>query len=199
MTANGDRSGEVASDPQTWLEEHGDYLYRYAMLRVHNPQVAEDTVQETLLAALEAKDRFDGRASVRTWLVGILKHKIIDYFRRHSREFSISDLASPEDSLEDVFDRDGNWRVPPTAWRDSPAQTLERKEFWRIFETCMSELPQRLAQVFALREIEGFPSEEICKRLNISATNLDVMMYRTRLRLARCLDAKWFTTEKARP
>lgn len=187
---------EESLHPETWVEEHGDYLFRCAMVRLRSQELAEEMVQETLLAALEGRDRFRGQASVRTWLVGILKHKIVDYFRRNSREFSVSVLASSEDSVEKVFDRDGNWRVQPAAWRDSPAETLEKREFWQTFETCMSELPQRLAQVFALREFDGLKSEEICKLLDISATNLDVIMYRTRLRLARCLDAKWFETEK---
>jgi RNA polymerase sigma-70 factor (ECF subfamily) len=189
---------EEAITPETWFAEHGDYLFRFAMVRLRNPELAEDVVQETLLAALEGRDQYKGQAGVRTWLVGILKHKIIDYFRKNSHEFSISNLAPSDDSREDIFDREGNWRIKPAAWRNDPLEILEKREFWRTFEGCMSELPQRLAQVFALRELDGFESKEICKLLSISPTNLDVMMYRTRLRLARCLDAKWFETEKAR-
>ncbi len=185
-------------DPEALLEEHGNYLFRYAMVRLRNTEAAEEAIQETLLAALAAREQFQGHASVRSWLVGILKHKITDYFRMKSREFSVSDLASSEDAAEDVFDRHGNWRVEPAAWRDDPVDVLEKQEFWQTFEACMSELPERSAEVFALREFDGLKSKEIGRLLDISPAHLDVLLYRARLRLARCLDAKWFAPERRR-
>lgn len=183
-------------DPEALLSDHGDYLFRCAMARVRNVQVAEEVVQETLVAALETKEQFAGQASVRTWLVGILRHKIIDYFRANSRELPVSDVTSARDTSEDIFDRNGNYRVEPTTWRENPGDAMERREFWQAFEACMAELPARSAALFALREFDGLKSKEIGELLHISSAHLDVLMYRARLRLARCLEARWFAPEK---
>ncbi|OGP75274.1 MAG: hypothetical protein A2V86_07190 [Deltaproteobacteria bacterium RBG_16_49_23] len=180
-------------NPDTWLKDHGDYLFRYALMRLRDKTAAEETVQETFLAALKGKDQFKGQASVRTWLVGILKHKIMDYFRKSSREFSFSELASLEDPSQDLFDQNGRWKAEPVPLRDDPEDVLEKKEFWKAFEACISSLPKRLAQIFALREFEGLRGEEICNLLGISSTNhLGVLMFRARAGLARCLETNWF-------
>jgi RNA polymerase sigma-70 factor (ECF subfamily) len=179
-------------NPETWVKDHADYLFRYAIGRVRNREVAEDMVQETLLAAIKGKDQFKGEASERTWLVGILKHKMMDYFRKPSRELPVSGLVTSEDPPEEFFDLIGKWQVKPGSWGDSPMDALEKKEFWKTFEACLSALPGRLAQIFALREFEGLKSEEICNLLHVSTTNLNVMLFRSRIRLARCLGTNWF-------
>jgi RNA polymerase sigma-70 factor, ECF subfamily len=189
------REDEGSLNPDDWLKEHGDYLFRYALVRLRDKTIAEDAVQETLLAAIKGKEQFRGHASVRTWLVGILKHKLMDYFRKSSQEFPVTDFISSEESPEDFFDRNGKWKVKPGAWGSDPADVLEKKEFWKTFEACMSALPGRLAQIFALREFEGLKSEEICNLLNVSTTNLNVMLFRSRIRLARCLGTNWFGKE----
>lgn len=189
---------ETFFDAEAVLEEHGDYLFRFAMLRVRDADVAEEVVQDTLLAALEAKSQFRGQASVRTWLVGILKHKILDHFRARHRAFSLSDLDPPERTEENLFDQKGNWRVEPGDWTLDPGAMLEREEFWQTFDTCMSELPERSAQIFALREFDGLSSKEIGDHLSISPAHLDVLMYRARLSLAHCLDIRWFHREHGR-
>lgn len=181
-----------ATDPENWLKEYGDYLFRYALVRLRIREIAEDLVQETFLAALRGKEKFKGEAAEKTWLVGILKHKIIDYFRKSNREFPISDLLSPEDPAEDFFDVKGKWKILPQTWADDPEDHLEKKEFWGKFAGCMSQLPSPLAQVFALREFEGLGSEQICNLLKISATNLGVILYRARMQLVRCLETSWF-------
>ena len=178
--------------PDMWVQDHGDYLFRYAFIRVRDRAVAEDVVQETFLAALKGKDEFRGQASERTWLVGILKHKLMDYFRKSSRESPVTDFISSEESSEDFFDRNGKWKVEPGAWGDDPADILEKKEFWKTFKECMGELPGRLADVFSLREFEGLKSKEICNLFNVSTTNLNVMLFRSRMRLAQCLETNWF-------
>lgn len=181
--------------PDAWLKDHGDYLFRYALVRLRKKEIAEDMVQETLLAALKGKDQFKGEASERTWLVGILKHKMMDYFRKGGRELPVSGLVTSEDPPEEFFDLNGKWQVKPGSWGDNPIEALEKKEFWETFEACMSALPGRLAQVFALREFEGLKSEEICNLFNVSTTNLNVMLFRSRMRLARCLETNWFGKE----
>ncbi|MGQ9647253.1 MAG: sigma-70 family RNA polymerase sigma factor [Thermodesulfobacteriota bacterium] len=178
--------------PEIWIQDHGDYLLRYALLRLRNKQIAEDVVQETFLAALKGKDEFRGQASERTWLVGILKHKLTDYFRKSSRESPVTDLVASEESAEDFFDRNGKWKVEPGAWGDDPAGVLEKKEFWKTFKECLAGLPKRLADVFSLREFEGLETEEIRNLMGLSTTNLNVQLYRARLRLARCLNTNWF-------
>ena len=194
MVMNGERTGEhrQAPNPEMWLEDHGDYLLRYALVRLQDREIAEDIVQETFLAALRAREKFQARSSVRTWLVGILKHKILDHFRKIYREPPISDLLFSEDPSEALFDEKGKWKLRPIAWADDPRAGLEQKEFWETFLRCMSELPRRLAKVFALRELEGLKHEEICNLLKISATNTGVMLHRARLRLRHCLEINWF-------
>ena len=190
-----DQSSHAANqplNPETWVKDHGDYLFRYAIGRVRNREVAEDMVQETLLAALKGKDQFKGEASERAWLVGILKHKMMDYFRKPSRELPVSGLMTSEDPPEEFFDLNGKWALKPGSWGDNPIEALEKKEFWKTFEACLSALSGRLAQIFALREFEGLKSEEICNLFSVSTTNLNVMLFRSRMRLARCLETNWF-------
>ena len=184
------------TDPEIWLKEYGDYLFRYALMRLRNREVAEDIVQETFLAALRGKEKFKGEAAEKTWLVGILKHKIIDHFRKSSREFPITDLLSPDGPEEDFFDLKGKWKVEPAIWADDPKEILEKKEFWKKLEDCILGLPSRLAQVFSLREFEGLETEPICNLLKISATNLGVILYRARMQLVRCLETSWFGRKK---
>ncbi len=191
---NGERSSEhgYAPNPEMWLEDYGDYLFSYALVRLQDREIAEDMVQETFLAALNAREKFQARSSVRTWLVGILKHKIVDHFRKSNRELPISDLLTSEDPSEALFDKKGKWKQEAIPWADDPRVALEQKEFWETFMRCISELPRRLAQVFALRELEGLKGEEICNFMKVSATNLGVILYRARMRLARCLEVRWF-------
>ncbi len=181
------------SDPNTWLDQHGDALFRYALLRVRNTTLAEDLVQETLLAALKARARYAGEASERTWLTGILNHKIIDHFRQAHREQPFADsLPDDEDISNDLFNERGHWANPPSAWAN-PDQAFEQQKFWEALAECVARLPPRLAELFTLREINGMETEEICKVLNISTTNNAwVMLSRARMQLRQCLEIKWF-------
>ena len=179
------------SDPKEWVVLHGDYLFRWARFRTRDTRIAEDLVQETFLAALQARDRYQGRSSERTWLAGILKHKIMNYFYKASREKPVQYDGQMTDGSENPFNDQGNWQSPaigPREWTGDPSQILERKEFWDVLTRCLAELPPRLAQAFSLRELDDLDSKEICKILNVSATNLGVMLYRARSRLRRCLE-----------
>jgi RNA polymerase sigma-70 factor (ECF subfamily) len=181
-----------ALDPETWVDQHGDALYRYALFRVHDAQVAEDLVQETLTAALRARTGFAGRSTVRTWLFGILKHKIIDHIRKVSRERPHEDIESLINMSGDIFDERGGWKASPAEWTTDPALLFQQHEFWEILEACMLALPPRLNQAFTLREIDGLSTEEVRKILQVSATNGGVMLHRARMRLRECLERKWF-------
>ena len=179
------------SDPKEWVDLHGDYLFRWARFRTRDTRIAEDLVQETFLAALQAQDHYQGRSSERTWLVGILKHKIMNYFHKASRERPVQYDEQMTEGSENPFNDQGNWKshtTGPKEWTGDPSQILEQKEFWDVLTRCLAELPPRLAHAFSLREIDDLDSEEICKILNVSATNLGVMLYRARSRLRRCLE-----------
>ena len=180
--------------PERWVDEHGGALFRYALLRLRDEHQAEELVQETFLAALQAQGRFSGGSSVRTWLIGILKHKILDQFRREAREVSLNDAGfdvDEDDSLmEDSFAADGHWRASLADW-GNPEQMLENGQFWAIMQYCLDRLPKRLARLFMLREVLEEGTEEICKDLAITPTNLWTMLYRARLGLRQCLDKNW--------
>jgi RNA polymerase sigma-70 factor, ECF subfamily len=173
-----------------WLNEHSDYLYRFALARLRDPHLAEDVVQETFLAAIKSPD-FAGQSAPRTWLTGILKHKIIDVMRKNIREVAASDLMTDEDaSMDEFFDETGHWAEPPLAW-DMPEGAFEQKQFLSILQTCMDKLPSKLAQLFLMRDVHDTDNEEICKELNISTTNAWVMLYRARMGLRKCLEINW--------
>ncbi len=194
MAAGNESAGGMRpnlSRPEQWVEEHGNYLYSFALARVRNVTRAEDLVQETFVAALKAN--FAGASSERSWLTGILKNKIVDLFRKAGRERPFTDMELPGDDSGDAFDADGHWAANhgPTEW-PNPAENLEREDFWAAFNECAGKLPKNVAQVFILREVDDVDSREICEMLNISPNNLWVMLHRARMGLRRCLETNWF-------
>ena len=174
----------------SWLEQHSDYLYRFALARLRDPHLAEDVVQETFLAAIKSPS-FAEQSAPRTWLTGILKHKIIDVMRKNVREIAASDLIDDDDAnVDDFFDDAGHWTDKPLKW-DMPENALEQKQFLGVLQSCMDKLPAKSAQIFMLRDVQETDNEEICKELNISPTNAWVMLYRARLGLRKCLEINW--------
>jgi len=181
--------------PDDWLDEHGAALYKYALLHTRDQHKAEEAVQETLLAALQGRDRYAGGASARTWLIGILKHKIIDLFRHDAREVQMDDPEEAaeylnEEAIDDMFIPDGHWRIKSADW-GNPEELLERGQFMAVLQRCLDALPPRLARLFMLREVMEENSENICQELAITPTNLWTMLYRARLGLRQCLDRNW--------
>lgn len=189
------------TSPERWLDEHGDVLFGFAYLRVRDRDAAEDLVQETLLAAWRARASFAAGSSERTWLVGILKHKLADHWRRQAREqrhVAAHASDAPDAALLDALfdeDRRGHWRTPPSPWSD-PDAALETREFWRVFTECVAALPPAQARAFGLCELDGLKGEEACKVLGVAATNLWVMLHRARLRLRACLERNWFLPDQ---
>jgi RNA polymerase sigma-70 factor (ECF subfamily) len=185
-------------DPAVWVDEHGDYLFRYAVLRLRDTSVAEDLVQETFLAALRAHENFAGRGAERTWLTGILKHKIADHFRRLGRETPASQLGEEAFEHAELFRPSGEWKdhwvadSAPVEWRSTPEELLEQGEFFQMLDECLRPLPARVSGAFILREVDGLDSEEICQVFGVSTNNLWVMLHRARLHLRRCLELNWF-------
>ncbi len=167
-------------------------LLRFALLQLRDQAAAEDVVQETLLAALQGKDTFAGRAQLKTWAVSILRNKIVDHLRRGSREGTLPfvDEQGDED-FDALFDGSGHWQEAPGDWGD-PAAVLEQRGFYEVLELCMKALPEKLARVFTMREVLGFETDEICKELKMSTSNCWVVLYRARMRLRECLQLRWF-------
>jgi RNA polymerase sigma-70 factor (ECF subfamily) len=179
------------------VQEHADTLFAFAVPRVRDRSAAQDLVQETFLAALRAEASFAGRSSERTWLFGILRNKLVDYYRLKARETSIVENESPGPDEGKFFHTEG---LRKDAWVDSlapqnwagPDESLVQKEFQNALQNCLARLPGKAAQVFLLREVDGLASEQICKDLNLSANNFWVMSHRARMALRRCLELHWF-------
>lgn len=194
-------TNKTLSNPEKWIDDHGDYLYGFAMFRLRDQHAAEDAVQETLLAGLQSRERFDGRSSERTWLVGILKHKVVDHYRKvgNAREVSWQSESSTDDF--EPFERTGEWighwraEFAPTNWEPDAFAMLERKDFWSTLDRCLAKLPEKTAIAFVMREIDGFSSEEICDVLDLSRNNLWVMLHRARMKLRDSLDIEWFRNQ----
>lgn len=181
------------TDLQHKFQQHRAYLVRYAVLQLRDSATAEDAVQETLLAALQGRAGFSGASSVKTWLTGILKHKIIDILRRQAREQPLTsdEDTSEAEAVDALFADDGHWHRFPSDWGD-PSKALENSHFRAVFERCSQVMPARLARVFVMREVMELGTDDICKALAITPTNLWVMLHRARLLLRECIEIKWF-------
>jgi RNA polymerase sigma-70 factor (ECF subfamily) len=191
------KPARALSDPERWVDEHGDYLFKFALMRLRDPQRAEDAVQETFLAALKGGQSFAGRSAEKSWLVGILKNKICDHFRKAGRETTFTDLQFYDDEEGDRFVADGvgkgGWihELGPQEWHKA-GENLDNELFWKTYRDCAGKLPTNVAAVFNLREVDGIESKEVCAMLNISEGNLWVMLHRARMALRRCLETNWF-------
>jgi RNA polymerase sigma-70 factor (ECF subfamily) len=168
-------------------------LLRFAILQLRNPTLAEDAVQDALIAVLEKPERFAGQSTLRTYVTGILKHKIIDLLRASGRirQFDIGDDQSEDDVIDALFAADGHTVEKPRPW-SNPDSALEQKDFFRVMEICLEKLPPKTARVFLMREWLELETDEICKELAISTSNAWVILYRARLRLRDCLELNWF-------
>jgi RNA polymerase sigma-70 factor (ECF subfamily) len=177
---------------------HRPYLYRYALSKLRRTDTADEVVQETLMAALEGKATFRGDSALRTWLTGILKHKIVDWQRREARDPLRAgatrhvDMESEyEETTDTLFDSAGGWVTPPSTW-PNPEEALENQQFRELLDRCLAALPAATARAFYLREVEGQSTEEICEELGISESNCWVMLYRARMSLRKSLEERWF-------
>jgi RNA polymerase sigma-70 factor (TIGR02943 family) len=181
------------------LVEHRAYLMRFARLQLRNDAWAEDAVSETLLAALSKPQAFGNRSQLKTWLVGILKHKVVDLIRSNTREMAASDCSDDQEGEELdrlVFKTDGHFAEHPTDWGD-PHKTLQQNQFFQVLEVCMERLPPALGRLFLMREWLELSSQEVCKELSLTPTNCYVQLHRARLRLQECLNVRWFGSQRS--
>jgi len=183
----------MTNSPESWLDDYGDLLYRYAFSRVRNKEDAEDLVQETLLAGMIAYEKFSGQSKISTWLVGILKHKILDIFRKNKREITIlQNDETADDILAYQFDQTGNWQVDLVEWK-TPDKAIDNTQFMQVFDQCITRLPQRMADLLWLRSIEQLEMNECQQLLGFASDNqLWVALSRTRVKLRQCLEVYWF-------
>jgi RNA polymerase sigma-70 factor (ECF subfamily) len=188
-------------NPEKWVERYADILYSFAFARVRRQEVAEDLVQDTLLSAYKAKETFLFNASEKTWLISILKRKVIDYYRKKStqNELNVFDQDDKGDFMNHFFESEGrnsgHWSESgsPKNWRKDFETSVESNEFYDILGNCLSKLPPKLSAVFTLKVMDDLDSEEVCKELNITPSNYWVMMHRAKLQLRECLEKNWFT------
>jgi RNA polymerase sigma-70 factor (ECF subfamily) len=178
----------------TELDAHRGALLRYAQLQLRNKAWAEDAVSDTLLSALEKPKQFEGRSQLRTWLIGILKHKVMDILRRNQREVSLTKDTEEETDFEDaLFQPDGHFREMPQDW-GNPQAALGQRQFLAILEDCVEKLPAQTGRVFLMREWLELETEEICKELAITPTHLWVILHRARMRLRECLELNGYAS-----
>ena len=189
-------------DPEHWIDRYSDYLYSYAYIRLRKEEVAQDLVQDTFFSALKAKDTFLHNASEKTWLVSILKRKIIDYYRKKSTQNELNILDKPiegEDGtmnhfFENSAAHQGHWAsgASPNAWGKTFETSVESEEFYDILKRCITKLPEKTAAAFTMKNMDDLDTEEICKELNITPSNYWVMMHRAKLVLRECMEKNWF-------
>ena len=189
------RQTDGARTVEGWVDEHGHYLFQYALPRVPDRHAAEEIVQETFLAALKGIGSFRGNSSPRTWLVALLRNKIADHYRKHSRDQETDSIDTSDPTIDAWFDERGSWIRWPNRHEIDPADLQERTDFWLVFEKCLRALPGRMAETFALRVVDDRAPDEVCKVLAITETNLWVALHRARSRLRACLEANWFSSE----
>lgn len=180
-------------DATKWVNEYGDMLYRYALPRVNDSELAKDLVQDTFLAAWRNHDNFKGEISEKNWLYAILKNKIIDHFRKAATRLTDSLPGMADD--DPYFDEAQHWKqvAYPTEWNTDSDGLITKKEFYEVLRNCKNKLKQIQDTVFTMKYLDGMDSEEICKVLNLTTSNYWVLIHRAKLQLRACLEKNWFT------
>jgi RNA polymerase sigma-70 factor, ECF subfamily len=191
MIADTRNCKESAPGPEQWVDLYGDAMYRYALARLSDPDIAQDLVQEALVAALDAFKRFEGKSSIKTWLIAILKRKIVDHFRRAKNHQPVGNFDEAAARIDGMFDGTGHWTTKPNEWDVNPVKAYEQQEFVDILYQCIAKMPDHLAEIFMLREFEEMSTAQIRLQLQITESNCWVMLYRARMQLRKCLETNW--------
>lgn len=171
-------------------------MLKFAQLQLRNVETAEDLVQESIEAALKQSSTFAGRSTLKTWVFAILRNRIIDHVRQAGRTVAVSSLLEDDENWlerqDALFSEKGGWRdsARPQAW-PAPEESLQSRQFWKVFEACLDHLPPNTGRVFMMREFLGFDTEEICTQMSITSTNLHVILHRARLKLRGCMEVGW--------
>jgi len=178
-------------NPDKWIDLYADYLFNYAITRIDNQDLAKDLVQETFFSGIKGKDNFRGQASERTWLISILKRKIIDHYRK------INSAKGKKEVRMSFFtdgERKGSWleECVPQTWGNDAEKEIENNELKGALERCINSLPEKYRIVFLLKTVQNYETDEICNELDISSSNLWVIIHRARVQLRKCLEDNWF-------
>ncbi|WP_299059311.1 sigma-70 family RNA polymerase sigma factor [uncultured Polaribacter sp.] len=182
---------QIVLNTDKWIDNYADYMFNYAVVRVNNSDLAKDLVQDTFFAGLKSAKNFQGKSTERTWLISILKRKIIDHYRKIN---SIKGQAEVRMNFYNDGENEGNWleeRVPQS-WDNQSEKAIENEELKSQIETCIDALPEKYAMVFRMKTIQEFETEEICKELDITSSNLWVIIHRARTQLRKCMEDNWF-------
>ncbi|MEO9572113.1 MAG: sigma-70 family RNA polymerase sigma factor [Polaribacter sp.] len=182
---------QVILNTDKWIDNYADYMYNYAIVRVNNNDLAKDLVQDTFFAGLKSAKNFQGKSTERTWLVSILKRKIIDHYRKINSKKGQAEVRM---NFYDDGENEGSWleeRVPQS-WDNQSEKSIENEELKLQLESCIDALPEKYAMVFRMKTIQEFETEEICKELDITASNLWVIIHRARTQLRKCMEDNWF-------
>jgi RNA polymerase sigma-70 factor (TIGR02943 family) len=180
-------------DIRTLVDTHGNHLFRFALFRTGDRATAEDLVQETFVAAWSSRESFKAASSEKTWLLGILKHKLYDHYR--SSKSGIAARIATSDITDSEFDERGAWKEMPRQWGETPDIKLDQKRFIAVLRKCLEGLTMPQRQAFVMREIDGYSTREICNESGVSATNLWVLLHRARIGLRKCLTEHWFKVQ----
>jgi RNA polymerase sigma-70 factor (ECF subfamily) len=178
-------------NPDTWVDSYSDYLFNYAVTRVNDAEIAKDLVQETFFAGLKSAENFKGDAAERTWLISILKRKVIDHYRKINSKKAKSIIRITQNKNSDT---DGDFLEQQVADPISLLENseIENRELGMAIYDCIAKLPKKQALAFTLKTINGLSTEEVCKELNINPSNLWVIIHRARTVLMDCLNTNWF-------
>jgi RNA polymerase sigma-70 factor (ECF subfamily) len=178
-------------NPNKWIDNYADYLFNYAVTRVNDSDLAKDLVQETFFAGLKSAKNFEGKATERTWLVSILKRKVINHYRKINSNKGKSEVRM---SFYEDGDNEGNWieERAPQRWDNASEKYIENEELKTQLELCIAKLPEKYAMVFRMKTIQEFETDDICKELDITASNLWVIIHRARTQLRKCMEDNWF-------
>ena len=174
-----------------WIDNYADYMYNYAIVRVNDSDLAKDLVQDTFFAGLKSAKNFQGKSTERTWLISILKRKIIDHYRKINSKKGQAEVRM---NFYDDGENEGNWleeRVPQS-WENQLEKSVENDELKKQLSSCIEALPEKYAMVFRMKTIQEFETEEICKELDITSSNLWVIIHRARTQLRKCMEDNWF-------
>jgi RNA polymerase sigma-70 factor (ECF subfamily) len=174
-----------------WIDNYADYLFNYAVTRVNDADLAKDLVQDTFFAGLKSAKNFQGKSTERTWLVSILKRKVIDHYRKINSKKGKAEVRM---NFYNDGENEGNWieeRVPQS-WDNQSEKNIENEELRNQLEGCINKLPEKYAMVFRMKTVQEFETAEICKELEITSSNLWVMIHRARTQLRKCMEDNWF-------
>ena len=180
-------------NPDKWIVQYADYLFNYAITRVDDQELAKDLVQETFYSGIKGKENYRGDAAELTWLVSILKRKIIDHYRRINSAKGKKEIRM---SFYEEGKKKGSWieeRVPQS-WGNEAAKEIENDELKNALNACIENLPEKYRMVFLLKTVQQYETEEICNELDITPSNLWVIIHRARLQLRNCMENNWFKT-----